>query len=980
MKTNFFLIIGLILLLTGCRQQIQELPIDGEWFVRLDPDDVGVKEEWYNRPFLEKLLLPGSLQEQGFGNDVDINTKWTGQVVDNAWYTAPEYEKYRQPGNIKVPFWLNPDKHYVGVAWYQKEVQIPFGWNVKTTVLELERAHWETTLYVDGKEIGKQDGLSTPHRYHLELQPGKHQFVLRVDNRVHIPVGVNAHSVSDHTQSNWNGITGRLSLTAKSQFHIDDIQVYPDIIEKNINVKVKFNALRNPGQTNLSLQIETLSGEPVGKPAKYSFSPFDKTIVIYRDDTGQPEKIDFAALDEDLTFVATVEGGASVLLWSEHAPNMYRLKTEVETLDGKEVRYTNFGFRQFRQEGTRFLVNGQPVFLRGTLECCIFPLTGYPSMERAYWAKIYRTCKAFGLNHVRFHSWCPPEVAFDMADSIGIYLHVECAAWATVGEGEPLDKWLYAESDRILKEYGNHPSFCMLLYGNEPGGRNQVSFLSELVDYWQKKDDRRVYTTGAGWPYVENADFWSTPEPRIQAWGAGLRSIINAQPPRTDYDYAAIIKKDMPTVSHEIGQWCVYPNLNEIEKYTGVLKAKNFEIFKETLAEKHMGDLAEKFLYASGRLQTLCYKADIEAALRTPGFAGFQLLDLHDFPGQGTALVGVVDPFWDTKGYVEGAEFSTFCNQTVPLVRFPKMVCNQTVPLVRFPKMVWLNNEKINVPIEIAHFGEKPMNNATITWTITTSDGQQLKKGSFNKDLPLDNCIPVGNIDYSFDEVKEPKQLVVSVQVENTIFRNQWNIWVYPAHKQAIQNMPYITSTLDGAAIEKLNRGEKVLLTVPRGAVSLQKGGAIPVGFSSIFWNTAWTRKQAPHTLGIFCDPKHPALASFPNEGYSDCQWWDIVSECDAMIMDDFPADFRPVVHLIDDWFTNRKLGILFEAKVGNGKLIVCSVDLQKDIHRRPAAAQLRQSILEYMASDRFNPAKELGIGVVEALFLRTAEFAIRQH
>ena len=954
-RSGLYCLMGLLFILGGCRSSKRELSLAGEWRLRLDPDDLGVKEQWYNQPFTDKLLLPGSLQAQGFGNDVDINTKWTGQVVDNAWYTAPEYEKYRQPGNIKVPFWLNPEKHYVGVAWYQKEVRIPLGWNVKTTILELERTHWETTLYIDGEEIGKQDALSTPHRYALELQPGKHTFVVRVDNRVHIPVGINAHSVSDHTQSNWNGITGRLQLIAKPQFHIDDIQIFPDIDAKKVDVNVKFNAKRNPGMINLILQIETLTGEPVGDPVKYNFSPFDQVFFFSESGPNLPLVSDIIPIDKDLNFKATIQVNSPVLLWSEHTPNLYRLRTVLESMDGKDESITTFGFRQFKAEGTRFLVNGQPIFLRGTLECCIFPLTGYPSMDKDYWAKIYGACKDFGLNHVRFHSWCPPEVAFDVADSMGIYLQVECAAWATIGNGEILDKWLYAESDRILKEYGNHPSFCLMNYGNEPGGRNHTQFLSELVDYWQKKDNRRVYNGAAGWPYIEHADYWNTPNPRIQAWGSGLNSIINAQPPRSNYDFAAIISKDMPTVSHEIGQWCVYPNFNEIEKYTGVLKAKNFEIFKETLAENKMSDLAEKFLYASGRLQTLCYKADIEAALRTPGFAGFQLLDLHDFPGQGTALVGVLDPFWETKGYVDGKEYSMFCNQTVPLIRFPKMV--------------WLNNETMSVPLEMAHFGEKPIANAAITWVITTSDGKPLKKGVFNKDLPLDNCIPVGNIDCDFSEIKEAQQLLVSVQIENTTVRNQWHIWVYPAEKQAIQNAPYIASQLDQAVIEKLNRGEKVLLTVPRGAISPKKGGDIPVGFSSIFWNTAWTRKQAPHTLGILCDPRHPAFASFPNEGFSDYQWWDIVSDCDAMLMDDFPADFRPIVHLIDDWFTNRKLGILLEVKVGNGKLMVCSADLKKDLDKRPAAAQFRQSILEYMASDRFNPEKEVGLGVVMGLF-----------
>ncbi len=927
---SFFLV-----LLVGCTTiQEKNHDLSGEWKFRLDQDDVGVKEQWFNTAFNDRIILPGSLQEQGFGNDVDVHTQWTGQVVDKSWYDAPEYEKYRQKGNIKVPFWLNPEKHYVGVAWYQKDIKIPSGWEGKTIFLELERTHWETILFVDGKEFGKQDGLSTPHRYELTtLKPGKHTITLRVDNRVRIPVGINAHSVSDHTQSNWNGVTGNLLLSAKPKIYVDDIQIYPDAANKKVKVSFCLKGKPDSGKVNVSMQMEALDGKPVGSPVT----------------------LDLNVPGNEINMETMIDVGDPVLFWSEHTPNLYRLKMTVTASGEKDERYTNFGFRDFKREGTRFHVNGQPVFLRGTLECCIFPLTGYPSMDYKYWEKIYRTCKDFGLNHVRFHSWCPPAVAFDVADSMGIYLQVECAAWATVGDGDYLDEWLYAEGDRILKEYGNHPSFCMLAYGNEPGGKNQVQYLSDLVDYWQKKDNRRVYTGAAGWPYIENADYWNAPDPRIQAWGEGLKSIINAERPRTDYDFAGIIKKDMPTVSHEIGQWCVYPNFGEISKYTGVLKAKNFEIFQETLGENHLGDLADDFLFASGKLQTLCYKADIEAALRTPGFAGFQLLDLHDFPGQGTALVGVLDAFWDTKGYVDGKEYSMFCNQTVPLVRFPKMV--------------WLNNERMTVPVEFAHFGKEPLKNASIVWTAITSDNRFIGKGRFTKDLPIDNCIPVGDIDVSFESLNEATQLKVAVQVENTDIKNQWNIWVYPAQKRKITNSPYITSVFDNHAIERLNKGESVLLLSPKGKVLPDKGGDIAVGFSSIFWNTAWTRGQAPHTLGILCDPRHPALSSFPTEGYSDYQWWDIVSDCDAMVMNDFPSDFKPIVYLIDDWFKNRKLGVLFEAKIGNGKLVVCSSNLDKDTEKRPAAAQLKQSILEYMTSDQFNPQNEIEPELIKGLF-----------
>lgn len=934
MKKYIYFLGFIMLCLNACRvgDTSDALSLSGEWRFALDPTDKGIEEAWYNNRLGSSIQLPGSLQEQGFGNDVDIRTEWTGQVVDSSWYTSPVYEKYRKSGNVKVPFWLNPDKHYTGAAWYQKDINIPTAWEGRPVLLELERTHWETMLYVDGQQMGQQDALLTPHRYLLKgLSAGQHTLTLRVDNRINIPVGINAHSVSDHTQSNWNGIIGNIRLSAKPSIYIENVQLYPDINNKKVLAKINLKGEASQRKSAISLQAYTLNGKPVGTSST----------------------LDIDGKQSDIPLEISVDLGEQAELWSEHTPNVYQMKVALSTAEGNDEQMIDFGLREFKANGTQFEINGTPVFLRGTLECCIFPLTGYPAMDYAYWEKIYTACQSYGLNHVRFHSWCPPKAAFHVADSMGVYLQVECGGWATVGDGGSQDEWFYKEGDRILAEYGNHPSFCMMAYGNEPGGANQVKYLSDLVGYWKKKDSRRVYTSSGGWPYISNADYWNAPDPRIQGWGAGLSSRINAQSPSTDYDFREIIRKEMPTVSHEIGQWCVYPDLKEIEKYTGVLKAKNFEIFKETLEQKQMSDLTEHFLYASGRLQTLCYKADIEAALRTPGFAGFQLLDLHDFPGQGTALVGVLNPFWESKGYVSGPEYSQFCESTVPLVRFPKMV--------------WSNNETMDVPLEIAHYGNKPLEGANIVWTLSTPDEQVLASGHFTADLPIGRLTSIGTISCPLQTIEKASQLEMSVQIENTPVRNAWNVWVYPSQKQTIKKMPFVTFRLDAMALDKLNKGENVLLCNSR--VRQEKGGDIQVGFSSIFWNTAWTRKQAPHTLGIYCDPKHPALASFPNEGYSDYQWWDIVSNCHAMVLDDFPADFRPVVHLIDDWFTNRKLGILFEAKIGKGNLLVCSIDLQKDPVKYPAIQQFKQSILEYISSDSFKPTKEIDPELVRQLF-----------
>ncbi|GHS94218.1 beta-galactosidase [Bacteroidia bacterium] len=820
------------------------------------------------------------------------------------------------------------------MAWYQREVEVPASWKGKYMELELERTHWETTLYVNGKEVGKSNALLTPHRYAIS-ETGKLLLTVRVDNRVNIPVGRSAHSVTDHTQSNWNGIVGNISLSAKPALHIGDVRVYPDVKAKKARVEV-YTTGNSAGKAKITLKTKSFNGA----------KPIALKSVSANMDGGVQSPV-----------VLEVPMGNNMQTWSEFEPNLYRMEVELSSKSGTDVQTVEFGMREFKAEGTRFTVNGTPVFLRGTLECAIFPLTGYPSLDPAYWTKIYKRCKEFGLNHVRFHSWCPPAVAFEVADREGIYLQVECGGWTRVGDGDASDQWFYDESERIVKEYGNHPSFCMMLYGNEPNGKNQVKYLSDFVDYWKAKDSRRVYTSGAGWPYIPNADYWNTPDPRIQAWGGGLKSIINAQPPQTAFDFAKIIReKTMPVVSHEIGQWCVYPNFKEIPKYTGVLKAKNFEIFQELLEKHHLGDLSDKFLYASGRLQTLCYKADIEAALRTPAFAGFQLLDLHDFPGQGTALVGVLDPFWDTKGYVEGKEYGSFCNSVVPLARMDKLV--------------WTNDETFKAAVEVSHFAEKPLKGATVEWEISDASQKTLASGKTTKDLPVDNCIAISNIELPLLSVKEPSQLTLSVKVVEAGAANQWHIWVYPAKETGNETKPYFTTDYNDA-VTKAKAGLRVLYCLPKDALKPEKGGNIAVGFSSIFWNTAWTKKQAPHTLGIFCDAAHPALAAFPNEGYSDYQWWDVVAHCSAMVMDDFPADFRPLVHLIDDWFTNRKLGILFETKAGAGKIMVCSADIATDLDNRPAARQFRRSIEQYMVSDKFKPTVEIDTKTISELMKR---------
>jgi hypothetical protein len=515
---------------------------------------------------------------------------------------------------------------------------------------------------------------------------------------------------------------------------------------------------------------------------------------------------------------------------------------------------------------------------------------------------------------------------------------------------------MYEESKRMAEAYGNHPSFCMMAYGNEPGGHHQVPWLTEFVTFWKNKDNRRIYTSGAGWPNLEVNDYLSTAYPRIQGWGEELKSVINRLAPSTDYDWSERIATfHQPVVSHEIGQWCVYPNFREIIKYDGVVRAKNFEIFKETLRENGMEQLADSFLLASGKLQALCYKADIEAALRTKGFGGFQLLDLHDFPGQGTALVGVLDPFWEEKGYISPAEFSRFCNATVPLARMKKLI--------------YSNNETFLAQAEVAHFGDSPLLACVPEWKITNISGLTMKEGKLPEiSVPLGNGTSLGTISFPLKEVNGPQKLNLALKVG--AFTNSWDFWVYPAQKDPVPGAEKIKITQfpDEKTLQFLQEGGSVLLNLKKGTLAPEMGGMIKTGFSSIFWNTAWTSGQGPHTLGILCNPEHPALADFPTGYHSNWQWWDAMSHSGSIILTSFPKEIRPIVRVIDDWFTNRPLALLFEAKVGKGKLMVSGIDLQSDLDSRPEAQQLLISLKKYMTGNHFNPEVEVDIDKIRKL------------
>ncbi|MEX0324205.1 MAG: sugar-binding domain-containing protein [Puniceicoccaceae bacterium] len=938
MKQLILLIIllsQLSLILTA--EERTSIDLSGDWAVQLDSDKSGETEQWWQQTFNDQLALPGMLTAQGYGDDVNADTPWVGNTRPEV-YADPKYDPYKGTANFKWPFWLQPDKYYRGIAWYQKQVQIPAGWWDKRVVLHLERPHWETSVWVNGKKAGSDMSLSTPHVYDLTglISAGRQKLTISVDNSINLNVGLNSHSISDHTQGNWNGIAGEMTLYATDLVWVDDVQVYPDYDDKSARVVV---TIGNKTGRTVAGKVKLITKAAKSVVGEYRISGQSKLLELHL-----PLGNEFQA-------------------WDEFNPVLHDLQVALDGDSGeKDSLSVKFGIRKIATDGTQFTINGRPMFLRGTLECAIFPKTGHPAMDVAEWKRIIQECKDHGLNHMRFHSWCPPEAAFIAADELGFYFQVECASWAnqgvTVGDGKAIDDWLYEEGERITKAYGNHPSFLLMAYGNEPGGKNQNAYLSKWCTYWKEKEPRALHTSGAGWPLLAESEFHNTHrQTRIQGWGEGLKSVINAKAPQTRFDFSEYLKNnpDKPTISHEIGQWCVYPNLEEIKKYTGPLKARNFEIFRDLLDNARMGDQAHDFLMASGKLQVLCYKHDIEASLRTRGFGGFQLLDLHDFPGQGTALVGVLDPFWEEKGYVTADEFNEFCAPTVPLARMDKMI--------------WTSDETFAADVEIAHFGEQDISPTKIQWSLKVPGGDVIGSGKFTEvSLPTGSNTSIGLVSVPLGKVTKATKLVLQVAVANLDFENSWDVWCYPTKLDTSKPKGlHLATSLDETATGVLKAGGDVLLMISPEQVKTD----VQLGFSSIFWNTAWTQGQPPHTLGILCDPAHPALGSFPTDFHSNWQWWELVTQAATMEMDGFPGELRPIVQVVPDWFAPKRLGLVFEANVGKGRLLVTSIDLQTDLANRPVARQLLSSLYQYASGPDFRPKEALTIGQISSALVK---------
>lgn len=906
MRSFYYLrLLCCLLIAPAAMAQSNRIDLSGTWGFQLDATDFERAFEnsgAFKNLLDDKVILPGT---------TDSNKK--GVLTTN------------KPVNRLSRYY-----EYVGPAWYQKDVVIPESWQGKSIELELERILWISSLYVDGKLVDTFKSFSTPHTYDLSklLRPGKHRISVCVDNRVGPEFDRWSHAFSEYTQTSWNGIVGRMELRAYDPVNIKDIQIYPDVDKKQARVVYTIENIINKKING----ILDLSAVTVNAAVKHSVRAI---------------KIPFSGSEKVIKGEVILPMGKDVQLWDEFSPVLYDLKANLSVVeDGQQYASTKsmlFGMRKFGYDGSKFTLNNRNIFLRGTLECAIFPLTGYPDMTVEVWLRICNIVKSYGLNHIRFHSWCPPEQAFIAADQTGILLQVELPFWGeATKKDDPLSLFLHDEMAKILKAYGNHPSFAMLCMGNELRGNFDV--MADLVDFGKATDPRHLYSGSTARKNLEQDQFYVS-----HVTSAGAITTYGARGPQTDYDLRKgydVLR--VPGVAHEVGQRAVYPNFEEMKKYTGLLYPRNFELFRDSLIKHGMLDQAKDFFKVSGNMTVMLYKESIEALLRTPNSAGFQLLDLHDFPGQGTALVGILDPFWDSKGFVDPEKFREFCSPTVPILRFKKRE--------------YFNTETFNAVAELFHYGINPIK-TPVTWDIRKENGEVLVAGKFTRQIvPPSSLTPLGNIEASLRNVDVAQKLVVSVYAGKGI-KNSWDIWVYPGLIKPQVDGYIISKRLDDATLSTLNAGGRVLLLPDLKELVGNKGS-----FQNHFWCPIMFRWD-PMTMGTLVNEDHPAFKDFPTSFFTEWQWWNIIEKSVSLNLDKTGDSFRPLLQPIDTYDRCIKLGTIIEAKVGKGKLLMAAIDFERDIENRPAAQTLLKSLKNYVACSDFTPKNQLSEDFIKGLF-----------
>ena len=888
--------------------------------------------------------LPGTLDENGIGSQDDNSKQWKSEE---------EGEKDKRSNTLLhqtelISTRLTRAYTYEGVAVYAKILPLSEEFKGRRIFLEAERTR-KLSLRINGQEIEAycQGTVSTPYTYEItkELSESKEEqarIELLCDNSYqgwpHDAI-VYSSAATDETQTNWNGILGDLRLRIENEIFISSIRVYPQGTE--LSVVLELNAAK-PYQGTIRLQSASIEQ--------------DITQHIIIGAGRQSIHFDHIPLKAD---------GRR---WDELDGNLYEL---VVTGDDLEPREITFGIRDFcGNDDGRFALNGRTIFLRSEANCCVFPGTGHMPLTVEEWLKVLTIYQSYGINCVRFHSHCPPDAAFTAADQLGMLMQPELSHWNPNTAFEDEESWNYyrLELEQILYTYANHPSLVMLTFGNELQTKELgVQRMNELLALAKSIDTTRRYAIGSNNFYGAQgtdpySDFYTSSnyyDAKIRGTSSPMTGHINECYPNARTDYSKGMEKlrkvySGPVFSFEVGQYEVLPDFDEIEDFHGVTLPNNLIHIKQQVIKRGFYSDWKQRVEATGELARIAYREEIEAVLRTKELSGISLLGLQDFPGQGTALVGMLN--------------SHLCPKPYPFARPEafRAFFRPVLPLVLLEKYTYTNQENLSAVIKIANYGKRDIIAPT---GYELSDGTEvIADGIFPEaGMPCGELTAVGSLTISLKNIQEPRRLNLKVSIEGN--DNEYPIWVYPEEpmketieasmKQSVAETTeqpgdiVITANWQDTERELL-LGKKVFFSPA--AEEAHFPHSAQSQFTTDFWSVGTFAEQSG-CMGCLIEAAHPVFAKFPTETHSNWQWWPMTNGR-AMLL---PDKIKPIVTVMDCYARLRHLACLFECRVGSGRLMVSSMGLLEK-QQYPEVRALLRSILNYMNSEEFEPKQTLSV------------------
>lgn len=898
---------------------MQTIDLSGSWRYEADPENIGYEQTFYNRTLKhDGFMLPGSACENAVGTKQEKFTELSF-------------------GAVRC---LRQKYYYTGALWLQRDICVPESFSDKQLTLFLERVNIASELWLDGKKIHRRIiELTTPHTYDLTgiLTPGNHTVTIRIDNSDLLNIDGMASGYSDDTQSIWLGIIGKIELRCEDIFHISNMQIFPE--ESSVTAKVTAcsdcAAPHDRRKVLITLQAAAPDGQELSKITYEKTLSAKKQILHLKYPMGDNIQYwdEFNPALYTMTATLTYSGEDK----SEALEDICVSEQEKSLITrGYDEKSVTFGMRTIKVKDRDFILNGRPIALRGTLDCAIYPKTGYPPTDLKTWLHTMKTVKEYGLNHVRFHAWCPPEAAFTAADMTGIYVLAEMPLWlntdvcALATGDDPIHKYYYSqEMVNISQTFGNHPSFIMFSNGNELLG--DFELLENMTTQIKALDNRRLYTITSNFdhPVAPCEDYLCAFEANGHRIRIQVFHDIVSEHTRLSYD-DAVNAVDVPVVSFEVGQYCVYPDVDSISDYTGNMLPVNFEIIGEEMKRRGIYHKLNDYIYASGKLAALLYKEDIEASLRTRHMGGFQLLGLSDYTGQGTATVGLLDVFWRSKGLISPEEFREFCSPVVPLMKAER---------------IFNNDELFTADFDLYNYGSEPI--LDISYNFRLYDGDK----TVYQTTTDKSCVSI-----PLDFIKKPSRLTAVLRVGD--FTNRWSIFVYP--KQEAKNQIPVINGYTSELEEIIKNGGKAIVTANTENLAKPIEGL----FKPVFWSPAWFKSQ--RACGLICDNSHSVFENFPTEVFGDFQWKHPIDNSVSADISSLPRDFKLLLEPVPNFFDNTTRSSLFEAKIGNADIFFCGFNLEVD---KKAVKALKYSIFKYVNSDKFNPAQTLDKDIFKNLF-----------